>query len=188
LTETAHLSAGQLAGFLDRTVATSERKAIKAHLAECDQCRHELIEVGRLARGPRQRRWIAWVPAGVAAAAAVAFLLLRSPGEPRSDTLRGTGPDGVSPIAAVAPALDAVITPDSLVFVWHAAAPDAQYRVRLTDQLGNVVWSVSQAETTAVLPRSVVLEPNRSYFWYVDALFPDGHSGTTGARHIQTAP
>jgi len=184
-----HLTAGDLAGYLDRVLPPPERQRVESHLAECDECRAELVQVARVVRGRRQRRWMIALPA--AAAAGVALLLLvrpvaTPPGEP---VTRGGGDEpGATVVAVAAPVEDAVVPRGGTTFVWRPLREEASYRVTVTDATGGVVWTGSTSDTALALPPTVSLAGGRSYFWYVDALLPDGRSATSGVRSFRTAP
>lgn len=75
-----------------------------------------------------------------------------------------------------------------LRFVWRSAGPAATYRLTLTDPSGAPVWTSSAPDTAVVLAETVKLEGGRAYFWYVDALLPDGRSATTGVQQFRTSP
>ena len=49
-TERDHPSAGVLAAFVDGTLPLAERAAIDSHLADCDDCRADVIAAVRFAR------------------------------------------------------------------------------------------------------------------------------------------
>ena len=184
-----HLSAEEVAGYLDRALSSAEQERIEAHLADCAKCRGELTEVARVRRArPRWTRWYVTTPA--AAAAAVILLLVWRPGVPgSSDVLRDTeiGAEGIPRFGVVAPVEVSPVAPDSVVFVWRAAGADAHYQLTLTDVTGDPLWSGTTADTTAGLPIDVLLGRGQAYFWYVDALLPDGESATTGVQQFRTA-
>src|SRR6266851_8649915 len=75
-----HLEAGLLAAYVDGRAGGSDAARVEAHLAECADCRREVIEVRRLASG-RTRRW-GWPAVAVLAAAAVLLLVVGRPGGP----------------------------------------------------------------------------------------------------------
>ncbi len=87
-------------------------------------------------------------------------------------------------MATVAPVDDGAITPASDSFVWRAASADAEYRLRIMDATGGIVWSTSTVDTSATLPANLRLPQGSEYFWSVDALLADGHSTTTRVHHF----
>src|SRR3989442_8733126 len=70
-----HLDSGEVAAYLARALPGADRAQVEDHLAACAACRGEVVAVARLLRArPGQRRW--YLPAGVAAAAAVLLLVV----------------------------------------------------------------------------------------------------------------
>jgi hypothetical protein len=90
-------------------------------------------------------------------------------------------------LAAVSPPNDAAVAPDAVTFVWHAAGPDAHYRLTLTEPNGRTAWTAETSDTMLRVPPGIALARDRTYYWYVDALLPDGRSATTGVRRLRTA-
>ncbi len=185
-----HLSDVQVAAYLDRALAAPERAEIDAHLARCAQCRIEVVEVARVRRArARRKRW--YVVGPVAAAAAVILLLVtgRPEGTPGERVTRGERPSaGVPRLEVVAPQGEQSISRESLVFVWRAAGPDAHYRFTLTDLSGTVILTQEGADTTLVMPESIILRLDQVYYWYVDALLANGNSLTTGVQRFRAGP
>ena len=142
-----HLDAGTVAAYLDRQLDAGERERVREHLADCDRCRAEMIEVTEAVDSiaKRPRRWLT-VPAAAAAAVA-ALLLIGGPlmrSADQGDVLRAPGqsrlPLDTEEITAVTPPPGSVITPSELVFAWNAVG-NAIYRVTLTDAGGDPLWS-----------------------------------------------
>lgn len=184
-----HLQAEEVAAYLDGKVDQEERRRITAHLSDCAECRTELIEVRRILRRRRGFRPL-WVAAPVAAAAAVVVFVLLGTGiielnGPSEEPLR-SGPTTEIPAALVprAPAERALVDPDSVTFIWRPA-DGATYRITLTDETGDVVWTQTTEDTIAPLPENLSLGAGRIYFWYVDALLADGHSLATPVRQFE---
>lgn len=48
----AHLSPEQIVGYIDQTINEGTRKQVEGHLAECETCLREVLEVTGLLRGP----------------------------------------------------------------------------------------------------------------------------------------
>ncbi|MFQ6045874.1 MAG: zf-HC2 domain-containing protein [Gemmatimonadales bacterium] len=187
-----HLSAAVVAAYLDRTLDGARRRDVENHLADCDACRAEVVDVARaLRRGSGRRVWYVIGPA--AAAAAVAVLMLGQPREAGivgDDVVRGPGVveagEGIERFETVAPSGDAPVGRDSLVFIWRPLGDDASYRLTVTEETGEELWTVVTVDTIAVLPDDVAPARDAVYFWYVDALLPDGRSATTGVREFRT--
>jgi hypothetical protein len=186
-----HLGSEEVAAYLDKTLSEAECARVKAHLADCDVCREEVVSVSKLlhqAPGSR-RRPIAF--AGLAAAAVLAFFLVwPSPDSdlPARGQIRGrdtpVASEGVSGVRAIAP-IGRQTNGAGIRFAWHQSSPGATYRFTLTDDRGAKVWVGSTNDTTLAIPNEMALLPGRNYNWYVDALRPDGSSATTGIMSFQ---
>lgn len=185
MTETpgVHLESSEIAAYLDRALPPSERAQVEAHLADCAPCRRESIEVLRVRNSMRRRsRWVVIPP--VAAAAAVAlFLLVRSGGipGPTPPVLRDGGDGSIPRVVLVSPPDSGVVGAQRVSFVWRSVGPGVSYRITISDPKGDIVWSAAASDTSARVPASVSLRPS-SYYWYVDALLPDGRSITSGVH------
>lgn len=192
-----HLSPSDLAGFIDRDLEPVERRRIEAHLDQCAECRSELIETRHLTdayagRTPATlrslRRW--WVPAALAAGLATLLLLPRSstaPGSLREPTRAAPAVDGEDTprISIVAPAENATVAADAVVLTWHATTADA-YRIVVSSDDGDPVWTGETADTTLRLP-STALRSAQTYFWRVDAI-ANGITATTGVHRLLISP
>ena len=161
-----HLTPAEVAEFVDG-VATPEATArIQAHLAECVECRDEVVETGDVVaslRGPSwTRRVMQWAPA--VAAAAIVFILLRPATSPppthREPPITATAaPTIVVPIGDV----------DSVpLLVWHVVPGADGYVARIFDRGGTVVWEQTVSDTT-VRPRDAKLTPAVTYYLEVKA-------------------
>jgi hypothetical protein len=165
-----------------------ERSRAVEHLANCETCLDELVEVGVLTgAAPRRRGWL--VPAAVAAV--LALLVLGRMMEDRPDTavLRDSDrvrSEALQEIVVNGPA-DGV-HPDSVRFTWRSVAPAATYEVTVTDDAGDVVWAGSSADTAAAVPPQAGLLAHARYYWFVDALLADGQTATSGVQEFQTGP
>jgi hypothetical protein len=180
-----HLSPEALAGYLDDDLPGEEQRQVELHLASCAECRDELAELRRLQLG-RRRQWVVvLVPAAAAAAVLLAIVLPR-----QAETPSGirAGPTAEPPLAIVSPVSSDEIAPGPLAFTWRSAGPGASYSFTLQEADGRVVWTSRVADTVAVLPDSVALSPGLTWFWFVDALLPDGRSLSTGVRRLRTEP
>ena len=189
-----HLSAEIVAAYVDATLVDEERTRVEAHLAECSECRREVIEVsGAIHTRGRFRPWQVIAPVAAAAAViAVVFLgpkILQSPPSP-GPVLRGS--DSISSqqartgIEVISPAEGSSLSHADVQFVWRPPALDASYRFTVTAEDGEVIWSVATPDTAVAIPSSAAFQPGRTYFWYVDALLPDGRSTSTGVRQFST--
>jgi hypothetical protein len=184
-----HLENGLVAAYVDGRLAAVELARVEAHLAECAECRQEVVAVRRLLRS-RTRRWTWPAIAGLGIAATLLLVLSRSgdQGGPGRPPLRGDGSDGRDAPVAIAPVPNTTIAPESIGFAWRGAGAAVSYRLTLTDERGDVVWSTQTPDTTVILPGSVRLMHGRAYYWYVDALLPDARSTTTGVKEFRVGP
>jgi anti-sigma factor RsiW len=180
-----HLTESVIAAYLDRRMGAEERRVVDSHLAGCDECRTEVVDVSRLV-SQRKRPWlVAAAGLGVAAAAVLVIALAPRGVAPGGPVLRN-GAEGPAAIAAVAPADSGLVAADSARFVWRSAGADATYRLTVTDVRGDPVWSATMGDTAVAVTAGLM--PMTSYYWYVDALLPDGRSVTTGVRTFRTGP
>ena len=186
--EGEHMRPDIIAAYLNRAVAREEKEAIELHLLVCRDCRRDLAEAAELGQRRRAKRVLVW--GAPAAAAAVLALFLLGPfgriGVPSGGdaVLRGQPTEGTARFAALAPPEGVAVAVDSLEFAWRSAGGQVHYLLTLTDENGDVVWTTGTSDTTAVLPRSVGLQPGGRYFWYVDALLEGAASSTTGIHEF----
>jgi hypothetical protein len=204
-----HLTEGDLAGYLDRDLSDTERQRVERHLDVCDPCREELVAVAGLLDGPhaeavgteptpvarprpsRSRSWRGPLGLiGLAAAAAIAGLLLVVPASEQlvhdGQDRERIGPEGVPSLRTHVPSDGGVVDPGALHFVWADHAADS-YRLTMTAEDGGLVWSVTLADTMAVPPDTLQLEPGARFFWYVDAMSA-GVVARSGVRSFLVAP
>jgi hypothetical protein len=161
-----HLDPVSLARFIDGGASPDQQALWEAHLAECGDCRAELIESGRiLATSPRHPRWTRLVP--IAAAAAVLLViwtgtLHRPRTEPvtRDATLTVTMPLPVAPLGNVSRF-------DTLR--WRAVPEILRYRVTLFTGDGQVAWQTTTADTFAVPGDALRIVAVSPYYWQVKA-------------------
>jgi len=192
-----HLSANDLAGFIDQDLDPATRRRVESHLDQCRQCRDELIETQRVAaeytaappaRTARSVRW-KWVPVALAAGVGVLLLLpRRATNLPAADPTRAVpvaDGEGARPISIVSPVDDADVAPGEVVLTWHATAAD-QYRVSVVTENGDPVWTGETADTT-VRPAAAMLRIGQRYFWRVDAI-ANGITATTGVHRLRIGP
>jgi len=189
-----HLTAEDVAAYLDRRMTTAQRTGAEAHLADCRQCREEVAAVKRLLVARPIGRPMMLIPIGLAAAAALAFVLLNTNRvDPGASTERlRTAPgvtlpaDASSQIATRSPADGDTIGTVATAMLWSAVAGEPTYRLTLTDASGQPVWTTTTTDTSVTLPQNVVLQSRKTYFWYVDALRADGRAASTGVRRFTT--
>lgn len=186
---TTHLTAEDVAAFLDRHMTAAERASAQTHLADCRLCRDEVTSVRRLMRtGPTVRRIL--IPAGLAAAAAIAFAALTLgrgadlPGERVRS--QATTVETAGTIAARLPVDGDTISLAKPSVVWSPVAGEPTYRFTLTDGSGQPLWTSTTTDTSVTLPSQVILKPRQTYFWFVDALRANGRAASTGVRRFTT--
>jgi len=188
-----HLTSDEVAAYLDVRCPGHDRRHIDPHLAECDSCRAEVLEVrAMLKSAPRDRRSNIPVVAKVGAVAAAILLVVlplrdrrRSSVDPEGGrvTERAVLPDaGHDSVVIVAPALDAAVAPGSVTIVWRRGDGDAQFRVELLNERGDIRWSTTTRDSIVSVPDSVSLSPASTYVVYVDALRADGTSVRSAPR------
>ena len=209
--DSRHLTASELAGYVDHALKEDARRRAEEHLEQCPECRDEATaimnaadsyETGRqdLETHPRAVRRSSWsrtalrrvmVGVGAVAAGLVGVLVVRQPNGPNERTAGVRAPQTLSSeretaIAGAVPADGATIPSRGAVFRWRRAAADA-YRFTLLKENGQPLWSREITDTTVTLPATVSLDPGRTYFWRVDAM-ADGITATSGAQRLQVAP
>jgi hypothetical protein len=189
--EPGHLSPEDISAYLSGVQGGPGREELERHLVVCDQCRQELIDSAELGASSGPRRWLA-VAVPVAAAAAVAALLLIPWGGPPTpgarpgavSVVRGAGSEGVGTLAVVEPLTGATVDPSGLQFRWRSGGQGSFYRVTLTSEEGDVVWTSTSADTLLDLPPEVLLEAGARYFWFVDALLSGVGTATSGVQEL----
>jgi putative zinc finger protein len=164
-----HLEIDQVAAYVDGSLAADARRYVQAHLSACADCRAEVSDVTRAvgAPPPAQRvSWGAWIATGAAAAVVLVVLPWTRPRRTEPEHREATVTTTVAP-RAIAPrgSVDA-----AKAFVWSAVPYADNYRVRVFDSTGTVIWESERGDTVAPLPASLVLRAGRPYYWKVEAL------------------
>jgi len=189
-----HLDETAIAAFLDRRLGVAERQALEVHLVACAACRDEVAEAALVvANAPRTTRWLPWLGgAGLATAAALTLLLVWPASDRAASGPVLRGPDAVdvrrSAVVLVAPGPAQLVPVRDLLFVWHSVGSDASYRLVVTDQLGDTVWSATLTDTVVQATAGAPLAPGGRYFWYVDALTSRGRARASPVRDLRIAP
>ena len=178
VTTSEHLSAADIAAFIDRSLPLAGRARAELHLSGCDRCREELASCARLAGNvpvPRRRR-MTWPLMGLAAAALMIAVVLRPTGNriDRGSTRERTSVDASVRITPVFPAPDGAVARSDLRFVWRRDDRSSGYRVIITDSAGAPVWREDTADTSSSAPLTLPLHAGARYFWRVETLHMDG--------------
>lgn len=190
MTSQRHLSAEDVAAYVDGAIGGSDRERIEGHAAECEDCRREIADVTVALRSRRRtpsRR--VWIPA-IGAAVIVGLLLVEpfwhATGPEQGSRFRGRETTAVREDAVelrtIAPQAERVTATGDLVFVWQAGGSGASYQLTLTDGEGTLVWTLATTDTVAPLPDTIELQPASRYHWYVDAMFDDGRNASSEVR------
>ena len=191
-----HLSPEVLAGYLDDALPAEERRQAELHLASCGECRLELAEVRALEPRHTGIRAPSWLnsdvrmsrPVLISLAAAAALLLVVA--IPRDTPTPSTVRSGsrTNPLLEIVSPLPSEPVVPPVTFVWRNAGPGASYSLTLQREDGRLAWTSSTADTSIAVPDSLELGSGRTWFWYVDALLPDGQALSTGVQRLRTSP
>lgn len=183
------LGPDDVAAFIDGHLEGDELARVEAHLADNPAARQELIKVSRIiSSAPKQEsrqqfRFARLI--GFAAAAAIAFVLIRPGDAPRESARPSTERRGIGEeperVEIVSPGDAQRLTGDKQSFAWHAV-DGARYRVVILDNNGNTVYENTQSDTLLALPPAV--RSAGTYYWSVDAQYADGTSITSGAHEF----
>lgn len=164
---TDHLSVEDVASHLDGVLPPTELTRVDQHLANCEECRAELIALSRLLRTrPHRRRWL--VPVGLTAAAVAALVIIgpRLSEPPPVPTYREPA---VSVTPAPIPIAPRGATAAPIRLIWTRVAHAERYRLTVFDSTGSVIWESQTTDTSVALPGTTRLQPRVAYFWEVEA-------------------
>jgi len=190
LLDTPHLLPDELATWLTKGPTSTEARRVTAHLAECDVCREEAIEVSQLVRVGRRPGHRSWLRKGVTLALAASVTLAvwvgRQSRSAPPEVVRSVSPSAA--LTPIAPLGTMSLASGPVAFTWRPAVGAVEYRLTLLDAAGSVIWSHVTTDTAVILPLAVSLARNTSYFWYVDALQSNGESSTSRSREFRLAP
>ncbi len=184
-----HLTPEEIAAYLAGQATEDRRLEMEEHLASCDECREDLIGAAAIptATRPWVRRTLVLGPLAAAILAGIIFLpsaptdLRPTDNTPR---LRGGEEEEAFKIQPLDPGPSVSPPVQDLTFRWRSAGDDAFYTLTLTNQVGDILWTVSTADTVILLADSVDLAAGTSYFWYVDGLLPGARTATTGIQEF----
>jgi len=184
-----HLSAVEIAGFIDSTLAPDARAAAELHFSNCAICRGELASCLRLAgtlpaRPPRRiSLLIAAAAAGIVLAAALLPFARR--GSQPAPVERGSAAVHAE---TMTPANGSVIPRSGIRLAWQRDSAAVSYHVVVTDSVGTPVWSADLSDTSVVPPLTLHLAPGARGFWRVDVLHGDGSSAQSRTAAFTIAP
>jgi hypothetical protein len=176
-----HMDDVSIAAYLDNQLHGRAREHFESHIAQCAECRKAVIDAEQLLKTMRARHGRRSLVILAAAVVVLAGIRLRGFGREHEQPLRGA-PDPLG-LAAVAPVGEVPGT--GLRFVWASLPGAISYKLEVTDALGSNVWTASPADTSADLPRSVILQTGRNYFWRVDAVAANGTERSTGTHEFR---
>src|SRR5256714_6063912 len=159
-----HLESGRVAAYLDGALAPSDGTGVEAHLADCDACRMEVVDVARLVRArSNSRRW--YLPAGAVAAAAAVLLLL----------IPGPGQDGLAPPDYREPVITTTVAPNAIAprgaitaagrLIWSSVPHADRYQAAVFARTGRVLWETQTSDTVSRVPGGLRFQAGASYHW-----------------------
>jgi hypothetical protein len=190
VTTDRHLSAADIAAFIDRSLPLDARADAEVHLSGCDRCREELASCARLTGGApaAPQRRAAWRVAGLVAAAVIVAVVLRPTATPidRGASVERASVNAGSRITIVSPT--GLVTRSDLRFVWRHDDRSSGYRVILTDSIGAPAWTEDILDTSVAPPVTIRLKPGARYFWRVEALHADGSATQSDETPIRIRP
>ena len=175
----------EIAAYLDKKLVGPDRDRVEDHLAECADCRRQMLDTKELLEKiARPKKTL--VGGAIAAAAVVAFLIVRPELGPlnRRSEVRGD----VSPGSLRVYAPLGVVSATPFRFVWSRSEHAVSYRLTVSRGDGQPIFALSTMDTIVALPDSVALRPHEQYVWVVDALLRDGFTQSTGMRDFEIAP
>jgi hypothetical protein len=170
---------------VERRGSEEERAATLNRLLATAEGRRELDLVRAAVRASQPSRTNRLrVPMAIAAVLLLAVVVrsvLRD--EAAVDPMRGVD---AGPIALHAPP-ESVTDLDSTRFVWATLPAANTYELELLDDAGNLIWTQTLSDTSAVLPDSVRLVSGRSYGWRVVAVTESGRVASA-LRQLRVLP
>jgi hypothetical protein len=180
---------GEVAAFLEGTLAGEDLKRVEARLADDPAARQEIIKAARIissAPQPRRRDTAGLsVLVTFAAAAAIAIVFIRPAASNRVDTNvpveRASVPAPAERVNVISPGERGTFGRPDEPLMWHAIS-GATYRVVVSDSLGQTVYQANTSDTAISIP--LPLKGGSRYYWSVDALSPDGGSAPSGVHEF----
>jgi anti-sigma factor RsiW len=206
-----HLTASELAGYVDHALDDEARGAAEEHLEQCRECRDEAMAIANVAHSyaanapahdtrtrhtrPSTNHRAGWrrvaIGLGAVAAGLSIGIVARQSSSPNEPVAGVRAPSALSSesetaIAVAAPMDGATVPSHRAAFSWHRVAADT-YRFTILTRSGELLWSRETPDTTVTLPATISLQPGLTYFWRVDAI-ADGIAATSGARQLLVRP
>lgn len=185
----SHLDDDAVAAYIDGSMSDSDRRLAESHLSLCDDCRGEVVAASAaVSSAPKvnSRSWRSWRGVGAVAAAAVMIAVAATLTRDASDrdvVRDASAPEyGARPTVTVVNPSDGTRLSDERRFVWRGVADGTSYRFTIGDSSAQPIYSITVQDTSAVIPASVQLVSGRQYFWYVDAIRPDGMTASSGLK------
>ena len=184
-----HLSENDIAAYIDGAMSEEERRRAEAHLSSCDECRLETVTASDAvtsapptrARSTSAIRWV-----GVAAAAGLlvvaASTLTRRAADRDVQRADSTDLSLNRPIVRIVAPADGGTLAAHGRLIWRSFAADATYRLTIADESAQPLHSATVQDTSAVIPSSVPAARGKRFFWYVDAIGPDGLTASSGLK------
>lgn len=175
---TDHLSASELAAYVDHSLTDASRERAERHISECSQCRDEVVACARLAAAApssvlRRMRYVAPI-VGAAAAVVVAVAIGASRRGGHGPATERSAGAIAREVAIVSPRDGGSLVADSVRFTWRSDSGAVGYRVVVTTVSGATVW-VREVQDTSVAPLSAATFVNgEEYYWRVESSTADG--------------
>jgi len=165
-----HLTAMDVAAYVDNGLEAAARARVRSHVAECDECRGEVIAVARLARTGSRYRWKTLVPL----AAAAALVLYFAPWRASDSTAPVLREPGVTTIVAPTPIAPRGAVKALPALTWSSVPLADRYEVTLFDEDGSVLLETQTEDTTAVVAPTVRIVVGVPHYWKVAARTEQG--------------
>jgi len=186
MTSSEHLSAADLAVYIDGTLSDIARQRTERQLSDCAQCREELAACAPLARSlpPKSRPRMLVSGLGVAAAAAIAIGIVALPRHRSIDSspARERGFEAADrEIATVAPRPGSTVASSAIRFTWRTDSAAAGYTVVVTNSAGALVWRHEVQDTSIALTSETTFVPGE-FNWRVESSRVNG--GTASSQTV----
>lgn len=161
-----HLDAASLARYVEGSASSNERTRCEAHLADCHECRADLIESRRILASSSSRRR-SRLAAPLAAAAAVLLLVWTGTRHPHAMPVTREPAATTTLVPLPVAPLGSVHQVDTLR--WRGLPDVLHYRVTLFTGDGQVAWRTTTRDTFVAIRDTLRLVPAAPYYWQVKA-------------------